>query len=144
MAQTDEFEELREDYADKQKQRHQRLMRKRWSAISDIGNTISCQWLTLPDGPVATALVTVGEEEHEYVSDGTTIERDGRLAFLDPFFAKHGGRDKDAHRRVVEAYALWKWHTARGTPVDERDNYLLEPDYEAPKFKWTAKVAKAA
>ncbi len=137
---TDEFEELREDFAEKQRQRDLRAMRKKWAKVRPISNEVLCRF-TDPE----PAKGEQKEVDVEVTIDGNVLrygvggqvrsDQEGRMVF-DPNVKRLG------YRGAVEKWALWKWHTARGTPVDERDNYQPEPDYQPPKFVWGESPAK--
>lgn len=38
------------------------------------------------------------------------------------------------YKGMVEHWALWKWHSDRGSEIDDADNFIL--DCEPPKFEW--------
>jgi len=44
------------------------------------------------------------------------------------------------YKGIAEKWAMWKWHTQRGTPVDERDKYLTEPNFQPPRLEWAEYV----
>lgn len=45
---------------------------------------------------------------------------------------------------LAESWALWKWHTTRGTPVNEFNGYLTEPGFVKPEFVWEKPAEQAA
>lgn len=133
----DAFEELREGYAEKERARQMRRMRRLWAQVLPVDRVIPCRWLVKPEqGGVGIAEVTVGGEVLTWEANGTYMEVEGRPTFVDAFFRKHGGWAADSFKRAVEAFGAWKWHQKRQTPVDERDNYLVEPGYQGPVFQW--------
>lgn len=126
MAQNDEFEELRDDYASKQAARERRRLEKLWAKMEPISTEIRCRWLEplVEGGPSDAEAVIAG------VIENYTVWAE---------FATLGGMQKRRTRdyqKVVERWALWKWHTARSTPVSERDVYLTEPGFAPPTFVW--------
>lgn len=136
---SDEFEELREDFQAREGRRLRRVLERKWKAMKAIPHTINCAFL----GPVVK-----GEEVDVEVQIGDAVLRHtvGRLVrveqggdpVLEPDCKRLG------YKGAVEKWALWKWHTHRGTPVDERDNYQLEPDFEPPTFVWEETPTVAA
>lgn len=94
-----------------------------------LGTEIHLSW---PEGEpkkwdLAIASVKIGENTRVYEVDPYE-ERDGKQR-LKPKIVTQG------YRGLVEAWALWKWHSDRGSEVDDSDNFIL--DCAAPKMVWT-------
>lgn len=96
----------------------------------ELGGEITCAW-TEGEEPkkwdVATATIDFPNGYHNALTIEPYREVEGKMR-LDPKLARLG------YRRFVQEWALWKWHTQRGTEVDEQDNYVV--DCELPKFRW--------
>lgn len=131
MSSNDEFEELRDDFQQKEARRQRRIMEKKWAKILPISQTINCRWLApIVKGEEAEVEVNIsGVVLHHSVGQQVRLDQDGH-------WGQHLDIKRYGYKGAVEKWALWKWHTARGTPVDERDNYFTEPGYEAPTFVW--------
>lgn len=126
MAQNDEFEELRDDFAAKQAAREQRRLQKLWAKLIPIDSEITCRFLD--------PLIEGQPSDVECVVAGNTISYRVEPEWVD-LNGPHKRRTKD-YAKQVEKWATWKWHTARGTPVTDRDVYQYEPGYKPPTFAW--------
>jgi hypothetical protein len=104
------------------------VLRIQWDNIEDVGHEISLKWLDpLIEGEGAECEYLIGSAEF-------------RLA-VDPVIGIVGGERQRRIRDyagVVEKAALRKWHTLRGTPVTDRDEYQTEPGFKPPVFVWEA------
>ena len=80
------------------------------------------------NGDVSTVRCIVAGNIKEWVIEPEQDRVDG---------ARNARRLAKDYKGLAEKWALWKWHTARGTPCDDRGKYLLEPDYKAPSYDWT-------
>ena len=91
----------------------------RWVSeyLDNFGNPVQ--------GRDATAEVSFGDYKDEYV-----IEAEYQ------YYDKMVRRKVKDYAPMAEAWCMWKWHTQRGTPVDEHDKYLLEPGFKAPLIVW--------
>lgn len=109
--------------------RRRRILENAWAKMKKMPMTIELQWEAPPvgDGTEACVVMSCGSFIDENVIDGyvPVIDKDPRRRRAKEFV------------EVAEKWAMWKWHTTRGTPVDERDVYQLEPGYESPELKWT-------
>lgn len=119
-----------EAYARKMAERERRRLERLWAKSATLrvkaGAEIGLRWVLPPvDGEAADAQITVGDEEMEYTVEPIYRTMDG----------EHKRRTKD-YAKQVEKWALWKWHTMRGTPVSDRDVYLTEPGFAEPAFVW--------
>lgn len=90
--------------------------------------TISLRWV---DGEPkkwedAQAEVTIGDKTRLFTVEPYE-ERDGKQR-LKPKIVQQG------YQKAVEDWAMWKWHSDRGSEVDDTDNYIL--DCKAPAFVW--------
>lgn len=127
----DEFEELREDFNQREQRRLRRVLQRKWDAMKDISHTINCAFLgPVVKGEEVDVEVQIGDEVLRHVVGRKVRVEAGGDLILEPDVKRLG------YKGAVEKWATWKWHTLRGTPVDERDNYHLEPDFLAPKFVW--------
>jgi len=96
-----------------------------------LGGKIICSWAEgepekwkpaiamVQIGPQYTNAFTV--EPYEPVIDGPPK--------LKMNIVRHG------YKRLVEDWALWKWHTLRGSELDTEGNYVM--DCDPPEFQWT-------
>lgn len=129
----DEFEELRDDFQQKEARRQRLSLERKWAKILPVSQTILCRWISPPvKGQEADVEVTIGKETFRHsVGAEVRLDQDGRMG-------QHPDIKRYGYQGAVEKWALWKWHTARATPVDERDKYQVEPGFEPPKFEWEA------
>lgn len=102
--------------------------RERDERTEALGPVITCRWVDAKPSKwdAATAEVEIGGR-----SDLVTIdpyhEIDGKMRL-------RGEIVRDGYQGAVEKWALWKWHIARGSEVDDADNFIL--DCKAPEFTW--------
>lgn len=100
----------------------------RAARTAEIGNEIKLAWAEGEPEKWNTALaqVTIGSVTRAVEIDPHE-ERDGKLRLKPAIIAK-------GYRGLVEAWALWKWHSDRGSEIDDADKFIL--DCEAPKMVW--------
>lgn len=102
-----------------------------YQPMKKVSPEIVCRWI---DGePVQGHPATL-----EAVIDGET-----KQYLIEPHQPVYGGdlrpRPVSVYKKMAEDWMLWKWHTARGTPVDtdaREATYLVEPGFEPPRFLW--------
>jgi hypothetical protein len=107
--------------------------RDRDERTAALGSVITCRWVDSHPvkWEVATAEVEIGGR-----SDLVTI---------DPYHDIEGKPKlrgeivRDGYQGAVEKWALWKWHIARGSEVDDADNFIL--DCQPPAFTWLEPIA---
>lgn len=134
MSQNDEFEELREDFAGKARERERRRLEKLWAKMIPTDNEITLRWLEpAVDGEPRDVEAIIGNERMEWRCPPEY--RDGME------LRKRRARDYD---KAAEVWATWRWHMMRGTPVTERDVYQTEPGYRPPTFVWEEGLEQAA
>jgi len=106
--------------------------RLRAQRTKELGPEITCQWLDGEPvyGKEATARVLIGGKSNAYTVEPHIYEQgaNGSVPKPSPQLAKYG------YDGLVEQWALWKWHIARGSEIDEHDRFIL--DCEPPKFVW--------
>lgn len=83
----------------------------------------------------------------EVVSFEAEIGGQSYVLEIDPYEEVEGRKRlrpklvKLGYKAFAEDWALWKWHTARGSEIDEvTDTYIL--DCEPPKFVWAEVAAE--
>lgn len=123
---------------------HVRIQRerekKRDAVTKELGRVIKCSWVDtelnekgLPvQWEIASAIVEIGPHQKIY----TVLpkkEIDGKER-LDPRLVS------DGYKATVEKWAIWKWHTLRGSEVDDADHYIA--DCDLPKFEWASPKTK--
>ena len=129
MSYATEDDEGAPGYAERQRKHTQRILARKWDKMLPIDRTIMLEWVAPPvRGQEAEVVALVGDVEMRHVVGA--MMGDGNY---DPLVKQYG------FNGAAEQWALWKWHTARGTPVDEHTGRVLpEPDFVAPKFEWAA------
>lgn len=102
-----------------------------------LAGDIHCQWL---DGePVKWE---IGRASVTFSNGATDVLE------VDPYEEVDGKRRlksdvvRNGYQAVVEGWALWKWNTARGAEIDERDQYIF--DVEPPAFVWDEPIQTPA
>lgn len=116
--------------------------KERIARTKELGDTIGLAWA---DGDPkkwdnAIAMVTIGGVTRAYEVEPYE-ERDGKTRLKPKVISK-------GYKGMVEGWALWKWHSDRGSEIDDADNFIL--DCDPPKFVWevvevkTRKKAEAA
>lgn len=106
---------------------------RRWEKARDertelLGREIKLSWA---EGEPkkwdnALAIVEIGKLVRAYMVEPHE-EVDGKTR-LKPKMVTRG------YKGMVEDWALWKWHTDRGSEVDDAGNYIV--DCELPAFVW--------
>lgn len=102
-----------------------------YQAMRKVSPEIVCRWVE--GEPVQGHPATL-----EAVIDGET-----KHYLIEPNYPVYGGdfrpRPVSTYKKLAEDWMLWKWHTARGTPVDtdaREATYLVEPGFQPPAFLW--------
>jgi hypothetical protein len=119
--------------------------RQRDELTAKLGKTITLQWV---DGEPkkwenCMARVTIGENTRVYeVMPYELIPGGDGAKRLKPRIITGGEKQKDGYKQLVEDWALWKWHSDRGSEVDDTGKFVL--DCEAPKFEWEQPIAPVA
>lgn len=109
--------------------------RERAQRTRELGDQIHLCWA---DGKEpekweeALAQVTFGNETRAYLVQPYE-EVDGRLKLKSRIVAK-------GYRKMVEEWALWKWHVCRGSEVDDADNFVV--DCKLPEMVWDVAEVK--
>ena len=115
---------------------HLRIQRERErlreELLPQVGNEIRCQWL---DGepkkwePARASISFGGTSDVFDVNPYETVDGKERL---------RSDVVRNGYEKVVEAWALWKWNTARCAEVDDSDRYIM--DVDPPVFVWEEAV----
>ena len=119
-------------FAAKQAAAYRRKLERIWARLVPIETCVSLRWLDgEPTGRQEADAEVVINGRIDRVTVGETRKTiDGEV--FDPEVRRYG------YRGAVERWALWKWHTARGTPLNERgEKYELEPGFAGPSYEWT-------
>lgn len=100
---------------------------KHFDGMRPISREIEMKWQDgePANGDVAVCQAIIGGETWEHIIEPEWMDGD-----------KPRRRLAKDYKGMAEKWALWRWHTIRGTPVTERDAYLLEPNFEPPTFVW--------
>ena len=111
---------------------HVKIQRERERARDErtkaLGREIVCVWVTGEPKrwEEATAQIELGGRTNA-VTITPYKKVDGEMK-LDPKLVRLG------YDGFVEDWAMWKWHQARGSEVNDNDQFIL--DCEAPEFVW--------
>lgn len=127
----DPFEELREDFHARQRARQKRSLEKLWAQMKPAPDSIQFSAKAKPKrGEDWVVEVMIGDLVDTYVVPGVSHTTTG----------EHTTQEHE-YRPKAQEWALWRWHTNRGTPVGDNDQYLTEPNFKAPAMDWEDKKA---
>lgn len=103
--------------------------KQRDARTKELGNVILMSWAEEPkkwEDAICVALI--GDKECICnVQPYETVQGERRL--------KAAIVVKDGYQKMAEKWALWKWHTFRGSEVDDTDKYIV--DCPLPTFEWS-------
>jgi hypothetical protein len=109
--------------------------RERDERTKALGGEIRCRWVTGEPKKWESATVEVEIGEKSYLLEIEPYEESDGKQKLRAKLVKLG------YQGFAESWALWKWHTQRGSELDEAtDTYIL--DCKAPAFVWELPRAK--
>lgn len=111
-----------------------RIERERDERTAKLGTEIKLEWVDQPKKwEPATCIVTIGAQDRMFVADPHEwVEGTQRLK---PRFVAQG------YAKMVEEWAIWKWHSDRGSEIDDTDRFIV--DCKLPKMVWKTEPVKA-